>query len=381
MQTNLVYLHIEKSAGTAQRQLLWGNYGRDRVAWSGFNTNPSRQREILRFLERPVLGGHFDYPVFRNVDRRCLFTAVVRDPVERAISLFYYIAHNAPGEQRNAWRRRGLNPESMARTLDECTRFRQTLCNAQCTRLSGDPTLEGALQRFESENFIVGTFDAVDEFNQRLGAMLNWRTTKMNIHNVSGRPGYQDEIRSEPGLIERLFDLVGEDKRLYEFVRDSGGVAHVPDEELFRESLSVQSECEPPTSRVPVPADAACKKPTQVIVYISRLSNEGLQELIDLGRVRLRVANRGSGAIPASGPGHYKLGYHWLDEQGKIVEEGLRTPLPHDLYPGESVEVDMRIRAPTDGTVSGRALRLSAIAINHYWQFAIDKSHGLLISH
>jgi cell division septation protein DedD len=41
------------------------------------------------------------------------------------------------------------------------------------------------------------------------------------------------------------------------------------------------------------------------------------------------------------------LSYHWLNQKGApIVFEGLRTPLPQDLKPGESVKLNATIQAP-----------------------------------
>jgi hypothetical protein len=41
------------------------------------------------------------------------------------------------------------------------------------------------------------------------------------------------------------------------------------------------------------------------------------------------------------------LSYHWLDPKRQIVVfDGLRTPLPHDLGPGESVTLRGTIQAP-----------------------------------
>jgi hypothetical protein len=41
------------------------------------------------------------------------------------------------------------------------------------------------------------------------------------------------------------------------------------------------------------------------------------------------------------------LSYHWLDRKRQmVVFDGLRTPLPHDLNPGESVMIRATIRAP-----------------------------------
>jgi hypothetical protein len=41
------------------------------------------------------------------------------------------------------------------------------------------------------------------------------------------------------------------------------------------------------------------------------------------------------------------LSYHWLDSRGAIVEEdGLRTPLPRVVSPGETCTMSLRIRTP-----------------------------------
>ncbi len=41
------------------------------------------------------------------------------------------------------------------------------------------------------------------------------------------------------------------------------------------------------------------------------------------------------------------LSYHWLDRKGTVVVfEGLRTPLPKDVQPGESVQLKAAIQAP-----------------------------------
>lgn len=42
------------------------------------------------------------------------------------------------------------------------------------------------------------------------------------------------------------------------------------------------------------------------------------------------------------------LSYHWLDKKGRaVVFEGLRTPLPHDIGPGESAQLKAAIQVPS----------------------------------
>ena len=41
------------------------------------------------------------------------------------------------------------------------------------------------------------------------------------------------------------------------------------------------------------------------------------------------------------------LSYHWFDRKGAVVVfDGLRTPLPHDIQPGESVQLRATIQPP-----------------------------------
>jgi len=44
------------------------------------------------------------------------------------------------------------------------------------------------------------------------------------------------------------------------------------------------------------------------------------------------------------------LSYHWINRKGRVaVFDGLRTPLPHDLNPGETVQLRAVIEAPNKG--------------------------------
>jgi hypothetical protein len=62
----------------------------------------------------------------------------------------------------------------------------------------------------------------------------------------------------------------------------------------------------------------------------------------------LRVENIGLRTWETQGPNSVFLGYHWLNADGDqiYIFDDLRTPLPHTLAPGESVELQARLRAP-----------------------------------
>ena len=66
--------------------------------------------------------------------------------------------------------------------------------------------------------------------------------------------------------------------------------------------------------------------------------------------VKAKVKNMGTVAWPAVVSGakyRVALGNHWLDKSGKsvLIDDG-RTDLPHDIKPGEEVELSLPINAP-----------------------------------
>jgi hypothetical protein len=63
--------------------------------------------------------------------------------------------------------------------------------------------------------------------------------------------------------------------------------------------------------------------------------------------VEMKVANRSRETWNAYGRRSVRISYHWLDDEGSTVDhDGLRTPLPRDVAPGESIVVPCFLRAP-----------------------------------
>jgi hypothetical protein len=65
--------------------------------------------------------------------------------------------------------------------------------------------------------------------------------------------------------------------------------------------------------------------------------------------VRVIVTNLGAETWPAFGRRPVRVAYHWLDTDGGVVEyDGIRSMLPRDAGPGESIALDCFLRAPED---------------------------------
>jgi hypothetical protein len=102
-------------------------------------------------------------------------------------------------------------------------------------------------------------------------------------------------------------------------------------------------------------------------------------EAIRLGhsvKIPVRITNPTVETWSAAGDGtgvlSVRLSYRWIDLGGRaVVEDGLRTRLPRDLRPGESVAVEAEVAPPE---IPGRyVLRLSMVQEGVAW---FDASGG-----
>ena len=63
--------------------------------------------------------------------------------------------------------------------------------------------------------------------------------------------------------------------------------------------------------------------------------------------VEVNLTNTGLLTWPAAGNAPVRLGYHWLDGNGKaVVWDGARVSLPRDLTPGREITLSVNVRAP-----------------------------------
>jgi hypothetical protein len=89
--------------------------------------------------------------------------------------------------------------------------------------------------------------------------------------------------------------------------------------------------------------------------------------------LELDVGNTGTQSWPCDGKQPVCVSYHWLDRSGAMVEfDGVRSRLPRDIAPGETIRVVAFVRAPQ--RAGAMHLRWTLVQEGVAWFDGIDKS-------
>lgn len=89
-----VFVHIPKTGGSTLWHIINKQYGANEF-WS-FNENADYQKMIENADKMKCLIGHFPFGVHQQIKRPCTYFTMLRNPVERVISYYYYLARTNP---------------------------------------------------------------------------------------------------------------------------------------------------------------------------------------------------------------------------------------------------------------------------------------------
>jgi len=353
-KVRLVYLHIEKSAGTSQRVLFQEALGEEHVFWFGLNSNSAVaiEEEVVGAL---VLGGHRPLTAYKGLSGILVYSAVVREPIERAVSLFNYFStklnQNLPG----------FCPEDMLRSLRESPEFRSKVSNYQCNYLSGEPSFDSVMRSLEKNPFLVASFPNLTSFNALLAEKLGWDAS-LGEYNTGG-PGYRDTLSMDDELKEEIIALTREDYALYNYINQKlGGLyCSIPESvwEILRTKVS--------SIRQNVESDRVSLK-----VIDSHMNNDGMLD------VRLSMLNPRVGIVYH--PNSYAVSYRIFDQAtGNVVVRDGQRFFPKILRTDEeSVMFDLSVKIPA--LYQGRfEIKFSLIKIGEFWMMDRYPGHEAVV--
>ncbi len=201
----LISVHVPKTAGTAFANLLNKVYGVEQI----FKDYENESIESIGPRYR-VVHGHFRVGKYNGYFPTAKRVAWVRHPATWVISLYYFWKHipwEVAEKANNPLLTRHLTEELSLLEFAE-----HPLARNQFTR----HFLDGLdLEDF----FFVGIQEHFQEELKDLAWMMGWPTFEVGVDNANPQPGYRDrvnQLRSEPGLIQKLESLNEDDMALYE---------------------------------------------------------------------------------------------------------------------------------------------------------------------
>ena len=246
----LLHLHLPKTAGGSLNRVIYSQAASpdfptddENSIYKGIYYYRTTQRSVT--LKKPVLDihpaaidilrtrnlnavvGHFTFGIHRYLPRNSTYVALIRNPVDRIISLYFHYANRMRKEPEGNLTleqfldgfplpRRGLQQTQALTDNDQTRRISGLEPPAgKCT----SAMLEEAKKNLESHFSVVGVTDRFDEMIVLLKREFGW----MNPHeywpkHFRGERSKQSPIDKE--TLDRIRDMNRFDLALYEFAKE-----------------------------------------------------------------------------------------------------------------------------------------------------------------
>jgi hypothetical protein len=219
------FLHIPKNAGSSVRTYVLENERKEHVYFL-------ESRQLQEFAQLTpeekqrinVVIGHFPfaYHLQEYLPKRCRYSTVLRNPRERVLSLYSYIAGEPTHRLYSAIANGKLGLQDFltervsANSENGQVRF---LCNIDPEAWGNKPCttdmLEQSKENLERQFEVVGFCEEMDEFYSDMNAAFKWTYPTVLQHNVTSKRINESEISDKTrDLIDEFNSL---DWELYKF--------------------------------------------------------------------------------------------------------------------------------------------------------------------
>lgn len=221
----LIFLHMPRSGGTTLNRLIEWEYG----AMSVFAVDPHFYRWSYNALARAqavdlpdlkALQGHMPFGVHTLLNRPAIYITMLRDPIQRVISEYYFRLHRPLRHPREHREVRGLSLEDYIRTTPRHNV--QTKLAAGCG--IGYDFLEGpctadtlAMAEHNLSRYfgLVGLTERFDEFLALAKVLFGWKIRRHGSFHIERRRPRTDSVSAS--IRDLIRDRYRYDVALYEY--------------------------------------------------------------------------------------------------------------------------------------------------------------------
>ncbi len=242
MKEKLIFIHIPKTAGSTFHVMLNARYPQSGIQnlfgsrysepeIAGFMSKPNEQKENICLLK-----GHMPYGMHRHLPGDSRYITVLRSPVERVISQYYYIKKNAHNPLHKQVHGGGMTIADFV-----SSGISVGMNNGQCRFLNGDldeyafnacneALFENVKKHIEDKFIWVGLTERFDESVLLLAKLLEWERSPHYIReNISKIRKTTSEISESDIAAIKAYNQL--DIKLYEYANQlmDKQIAEIPD--------------------------------------------------------------------------------------------------------------------------------------------------------
>jgi hypothetical protein len=244
----LIYIHVPKAAGTTFSDIIEQNYPPREVLTilhQPGRTIEDFMRQPIEERQRPrVIKGHFPFGLHEHVPRPCTYITILRDPVARVLSHYYYVLRTpehylydkVAGSKMSLAKYVGSPvttelDNGQVRMISGCGRF---IPIGQC----GQQHLQQAKENLQKHFLFAGLVERFDETLLILGRFLEWKNLFYTRKNVTD---HSDPFAVDLSVLQTIREKNSLDVELYAFVRNHFDAQAAPlasELKAFREANS-----------------------------------------------------------------------------------------------------------------------------------------------
>ncbi|MCB1996261.1 MAG: sulfotransferase family 2 domain-containing protein [Burkholderiaceae bacterium] len=209
----ITFFHAQRTGGSALRHLLGDALGKERVFCTQF-VSDFQHWEVVpaeRLLEKTVFAGHSNFQR-RDLGRRLLPISLVRHPVYRTFSLYYYCKKYPNQFLHHLTESRDLQAFYAAASAKKPNYFH----NVCCQRICGKADFELARTTLERDYLLVGCTERMGDFVQVLFDFLGVPRVEVDQRETD-HDRYKQHLHLTD-FIETLKRKNSEDLKLFEYM-------------------------------------------------------------------------------------------------------------------------------------------------------------------
>jgi hypothetical protein len=215
-ENKILFVHVPKTAGVALFKTLAEAVGQDKAIRFGSGDKTDQDRYLAmpedKLREFRLIAGHFILPFFmRKPVQDYKIVTLVRNPVDRELSVFFYI---------KTWNKHPMHNMMLNKDLYAYLDYRESQLqnrNPQCRFVSGNASFEDAKIAVDNKYFLVAPVEHIEKFYDELSKRLKLNPVKLKRENITKFRLGVHEVH--PEIVRRFETLLSDDIKLYLYVK------------------------------------------------------------------------------------------------------------------------------------------------------------------